>query len=143
MNEILKFLVLAFIFCSCDYCQECNNIESNIKGICVKTDSLYTISLSSLTSFEWDILYVIQGPTIDDEVDKFIGIRYNKVIQDNRRQYIYVKGNMIVKEYSSYCDFNLSAPQSYTLGHKYFSSTVIKVQKKEGEGHFIYRVEIP
>ena len=116
-------------------------MEEKLKVLCVKTDSVYTVSLASLTDFTWDNLYVIEGPTIDDEVEEFIGISYKKVVQDNRRQYIFIKGNEVVKEYSSYCDLNLSKHPSYTIGHKYSKTSLVLVQKNEGEGHFIYRVE--
>jgi len=112
-----------------------------IKGICVKTDTVYAIPLASLTDFEWDTLYVISGPTVDNEAGDIIGIDYKKIIPDNSRQYIFIKGNEIVKEYSSYCNINLSKHPSYTLGHKYSHSSIVNVEKKESEGRFIYRVE--
>lgn len=140
MIRILSIIVIAF-FASCTNFQECNDIELKMKEICVDTDTVYTISLASITNFEWDTLYVIGGPTIDNEVEQFIKVSYKNVIQDNRRQYIFVKGNEIVKEYSSYCTLNLSKHPSYEIGHKYSNTSLVQVEKKEGEGHFIYRVE--
>lgn len=116
-------------------------MEQQLKAICVKPDSVYTISLASLTDFKWDLLYVIDGPTVDNEVEDLIGITYKEVIRDKRRQYIFIRGNQIVQEYSSYCDLNLSKHPSYTIGHKYVNTSLIRVQKREGEGHYIYRVE--
>lgn len=140
MIRLLSIIIIIF-FSSCSNFQECNDIELKIKEICIKTDSVYIIPLASLTNFEWDVLYVIGGPTIDNEVEEFIGIGYKKTIQDNRRQYIFIKDNQIVKEYSSYCNLNLSKLPSYTIGKKYLNTSQIFVQKKETEEHFTYRVE--
>lgn len=141
MTRLLTVLgVIAFIS-SCSDFQKCNDIELKIKEICVETDSLYTIPLTSLTNFDWDVLYVVGGPTVDDEVEDFIGVSYKKVIQDNRRQYIFIKDGQIVKEYSSYCDINLLEFPSYTIGTKYVNTSRIQIQKKKGGEHFIYRIE--
>ncbi len=140
MIRILSVIVIAF-FVSCSNFQECNDIELKIKDICVESDTVYTIPLTSLTNFEWDTLYVIAGPTVDNEAGDIIGRKdYKKIIPDGRRQYILVKGNEIVKEYSSFCNLNLSTS---CIKYKcmYLNTSVIKVKKKEGEGHFIYRVE--
>ncbi len=110
--------------------------------LCIKEDSTYTIPLASLTDFEWDALYVISGPTVDNEAGDIIGRKdYKKIIPDNSRQYIFIKNNKIVQEYSSYCNLNLAKSPSHTMGHKYLNTSRIQVQKKESEGVFIYRVE--
>lgn len=130
------------LFYSCSNTEQCNEIELKIKEKCVKTDTVYSIPLASLTDFEWDTLYVISGPTVDNEAGDIIGMDdYKKIIPDNSRQYIFIKDNKIVKEYSSYCNLNLSKHPSYTMGHKYSSTSVIQVQKQESEGHFIYKIE--
>lgn len=141
MNKIFATILIALVFCSCSDFQECNYMELKLKEACVETDSIYTVSLASFTDFKWDALYVIEGPTIDNEVEEFIGISYKKVIQDSRRQYIFVLKNQIVEEYSSYCNLNLSKHPSYTIGHKYLYSSLIRIQKKKSENHFIYKIE--
>ena len=141
MIRMLSIIGLVLLFGSCSNFQDCNDIESKIKEKCVKTDSLYTIPLASLTTFDWDILYVIGGPTVDNEVEDFIGVSYKKVIPDNRRQYIFVKDREIVKEYSSYCNPNLLELPSYTSGTKYLNSSRIRVQKIKRSEHFVYKVK--
>lgn len=141
MNKIFTTIFTALVFSSCSDFQECNYIELKLKDACVKTDSIYTVSLASFTDFKWEALYVVEGPTIDDEVEEFIGISYKKVIHDNRRQYIFVLKNQIVEEYSSYCNLNLSKHPSCTIGHKYLYSSLVRIQKKKSEKHFIYKIE--
>ena len=143
MIRLLTVIGLVALLSSCSNTQKCNELEQKIMDVCVKTDSTYTVTLCSLTDFEWDTLYVIGGPTVDNEAGDIIGMDdYKKIIPDGRRQYVFIKGNEIVKEYSSYCDLILpkSKLSSYT-GRKYSNTSQIQVQKKEDEGHFIYRLE--
>jgi len=141
MIRLLTFIGLVSLLGSCSNTQKCNELEQKIMDICVKKDSTYTIPLASLTGFKWDTLYVISGPTVDNEAGDIIGMDYKKIIPDNSRQYIFIKNGKIVEEYTSYCSLNLSILPSYSMGHKYLSTSQIQVQKKEDEGHFIYRLE--
>ena len=140
MIRFLSFIVVVHFY-SCSNTQKCNELEQRIMDICVKTDTTYTIPLASLTDFEWDTLYVISGPTVDNEAgDIMERIDYKKIIPDGSRQYIFIKGNKIMKEYSSFCNLNLSTPcTEYKC--KYLNTSVIQVEKKEREGHFVYWVE--
>lgn len=140
MNRFLNIIGLLAFLSSCSNTQRCNELEEKIMNVCAETDSTYTIPLASLTDFEWDTLYVISGPTVDNEAGDFIGMDYEKTIPDNSRQYIFVENGKVVKEYSSYCTLNLSALPSYSIGYKYSSTSQIQVQKKEGEGTFTYKV---
>jgi hypothetical protein len=144
MIRILIFLgAITLLFSSCldSNFKECNDLELKIKGLCQTTDSIYMIPIASLTDFKWDELYVISGPTVDDEAEEIIGIDYKGIILDNRRQYIFIKDGKIIKEDCSFCDVTLSGKDQYSLGSKYLYNSVLRVKKKEGEGHFIYFVE--
>lgn len=141
MNRFFTIIGLVSLLSSCSDAQKCNELERTVMDICVKTDSIYAITLGSLTDFEWDTLYVISGPTVDNEAGDIMGMDYKKIIPDNSRQYIFIKDGKIIEEYSSYCNLNLSIVPSYSMGHKYLSTSQIQVQKKEGEGHFVYRLE--
>lgn len=141
MIRLLSVITVVF-FSSCSHTQKCNELEQKIMDICVQADSTYTISLVSLTDFEWDTLYVISGPTIDNEAGDVIEIKdYKKIIPDKSRQYVFVKDNKIVKEYTSYCNLNLSKTSSYTISHKYSNSASLKVKKIILEDQFIYNLE--
>ncbi|KAB1061473.1 hypothetical protein [Salibacter halophilus] len=142
MIKSLTVIGLLIFLSSCSNTQRCNELEQKIIDICVKKDSTYTIPLASLTNFEWDTLYVISGPTVDNEAGDIIGIDdYKKLIPDGSRQYIFIKRNKIVKEYSSYCSLNLSGKCLHKENCKYLDTSIIQVEKQEGEGHFIYRLE--
>ena len=141
---MIRFLsiIAIVLFYSCSNSQECNEVEKRIMDICVKTDSIYSVPLASLTDFEWDILYVISGPTVDNEAGDNIGRSdYKKIIPDNTQQYIFVKDDKVVKEYSSYCNCSLGELSTSISKNKYLNTSIIQVQKKESEGQFIYRVE--
>jgi len=134
-------IVVFFIYRSYLSFQDCNDLELKIKEMCVETDSVYTTPLASLTSFEWEVLYVISGPTVDNEVEELIGISYEEVIQDGERQYIFINDDQIVKEYSSHCDINLSKHPAYAIGQKYSNTSLIQVEKKKIKGEVYYQVE--
>ncbi len=140
MNRILTVIGLIVFLGSCST-PECNEFEQKIMDICLKEDTTYIITLGSLTEFEWDTLYVIGGPTVDNEAGDIIGLEYKKLVPDDRRQYIFTKDRKIVKEYSSYCMLNLSVSTRYIDDCKYLSTSKIQVVKKKGEGHFVYWVE--
>ncbi len=140
MNRILTVIGLIVFLGSCST-PECNEFEQKIMDICLKEDTTYIITLGSLTEFEWDTLYVIGGPTVDNEAGDIIGLEYKKLVPDDRRQYIFIKDRKIVKEYSSYCIFDLTLPPSYSMGYKYLNTSKIQVIKKKGEGDFIYRLK--
>jgi len=143
MNKYFYSIVVFIFLSSCNTTiPKCNKIELQIKEICTDVDTSYYISLDSLTNFEWDNLYVIGGPTVDNEVEEFIGISYKKVIQDNKRQFIFTKNQKIIKEYSSYCDLNLIQHQTHMIGTIFHNTSVIQVQKKQRGEHFIYYVDI-
>ncbi len=134
----IVLVVLAFhsygLFNVSNVFRECSDFELSMKDKCVEVDSVYSFSLGSLTDFEWDELYVIRGPKFPIEVERRISVEYDKVIQDNYHQYIFIRNENIVKELRSSCSFGLR------FGGKYTSSTIVSMKKKESEGIMRYRV---
>lgn len=103
---IFKFLLL-FCFFSCFGNQgDCKKEMLLLNGL-KSHDSLLFFQAKELSNLAWDSLFVISGPTFDDEVERIIGVNYNKIIEDGEFRYIFTKDKAIVTEFSTHCALNL------------------------------------
>lgn len=142
MSRIILLLAIMQSLYSCSNKEGCNELDVRIKDVCTMPNVIYSVSLDSLVDFEWDELYIIGGPRFPEEVEEIIKLDYKKVIKDNYEQYIYVKGNKIVKEEASSCrDFTLSIfKESRLNGYtKYNKSSIISVRKEEIDGKLEFK----
>jgi hypothetical protein len=141
MKKIGKTVISVIIlisFTSCCLVDRCSPLEIKLKEICVKADTIYCFPLNSLLDFEWEELYIISGPRFPDEIEEIIGIKYNKVIPDNYRQYIYLKNGKLIKEYRTSCRYiNLMMynENGYTM---YNSSSVINIETRLIDEEWLY-----
>lgn len=121
--NLVSFIIILLFFSSCSW-DKCAPLEMELKKQIVEADSIYSIPLNNLTNFEWTDLYVISGPRFPQEVKEITGLEYNKVIQDDRRQLIFILGNSIVKEYSSSC-------RNFSWGRLTFSKGEVRFLNKD------------
>src|SRR5690554_4511060 len=119
----ISFIIILLSFSSCSW-DKCSPIELEMQKLVVEVDSVYSIPINTLTNFEWTELYVISGPRFPQEVKEITGLEYNKVIQDDRRQLIFIKENKIIKEYSSSC-------RNFSWGRLTFSKGEVRFLNKD------------
>lgn len=138
MNSIL---IIIFFQIGCTFWDGCSAFEQGLKDICKEKNIFYSVALSEVTDFEWDSLYVISGPRFPDEVEEIINCKYGDMVQDDCRQYIFLKNGLIVNEFSSQCrSFSFIGLMDGKGYAQFGNSSKIKVKKWNDEDVFYYQV---
>lgn len=142
MMKMIMSVISLLVLWSASSCSDdtyCASIEREIMDRCVKADSVYSIKLNTLTQFDWDTVYVIRGLSFPEEVEGVIGLKYDKVIQDDHTQYIFTKDRKIVKEFTSEC-LSRRILVGETRGIvKYPNAATVQIKKQINEGGEYYK----
>ncbi len=102
---LIALFVIALFGCfeQEDFCKE----EKGLIRFLEPIDSVAYFRVKDLVFFTWDTLFVVSGPTIDNEVQSIIGVNYDKVIKDGEVNYYFMREGSIILDFSTYCTLNL------------------------------------
>jgi hypothetical protein len=101
MKALISILFFAPFIVSCSNDNIEKQIANEIETKCGKKECL--IKIATLTTFDWDKMYVFtQAATLDD-VDQALGFNYINYVE-LRRPIIFVKDNQIVNYENDYRD---------------------------------------
>jgi hypothetical protein len=91
-----KLILISFLLLFLFGCRK--NIENQIgiKGRDCPTNSNCVITISQLTDFSWDKMYVFEPTESFQTINKIIDIDYSKFYKDFTRPIIFTKGKKIV-----------------------------------------------
>lgn len=120
MQQILRVLNRKIISCSvflffvsgCNILsQSCSEFEQSLKNVCQIDDTTYAININQLTNIDFDTLYIFEEQWFPDEVEQIIGAKYEKVLPDDGRQFVFMKNKKIIKQFHSECSIDFSIDQ--------------------------------
>jgi len=116
-----------------------STFENLVKSTSVEVDKTYEVKLKQNIKFDFDKLYIFEGPRFPSEIEGIIKIKYNDLLDDGDRLYVYVKNNIITKqEKSASKDVNihrLMNEQGYTI---LYPQSIIFTKKKKHTSSFYY-----
>lgn len=99
-TRFLLYWACIIFFCNCQPNVKdkiITKIEKNCKAFNKVDDCIF--SLESITEFEWDKMYVLDGPRSPDLISKVIGFECDcGFLPDDSRRLVFVKGEKIVYE---------------------------------------------
>lgn len=137
------FCLLVFMLAAISCQKQCPGIHRAYKARCVNFDTTYTFSLGELTDFDWDVIYIVDGPKVDSEAGELIGLTsYKGVIQDGATSTFFILDSTIVMEYDSECLRLPASGRRFGLSTKYVPESKLRVRKELVDGRVKYHVEI-
>ncbi|ABQ06719.1 hypothetical protein [Flavobacterium johnsoniae] len=143
IKQTLRIINVVIVFFTLTSCFEDNATDSTfenlIKSTSVDIQKTYEIKLDKNIKFDYDKLFIFEGPRFPSEIEGVTKIKYDDVLDDGDRLYLYVKGNIITKkEKSTSKDVNihrLMNEQGYTV---LYPNTVIFAKKQKNGDDFYY-----
>lgn len=136
--KIISSFIFLLVFVSCFKENTDSTFESLIKSTSVEVNKTYKIKLKDNIRFHFDKLYVFEGPRFPSEIEKVTKIKFDDVLDDGERLYLYVSNEAIVKqEKSTSMDVNihrLMNDQGYTI----LNSETIVCAKRQKNGNDFY-----
>jgi len=138
--RIISVVIAFFTLTSCFRGNETNStFENLIISTSVDLNKTYEIKLDKNIKLDYDKLFIFEGPRFPSEIEEVIKIKYEDVLDDGDRLYLYVKGNIITKQEKSTCkDVNihrLMGEQGYTV---LYPETIIYTKKQKNGNDFYY-----
>lgn len=137
--KIISTVAFLFILTSCfKETVEDSIFENLIKSTTTELNKTYEIELKKNVQFDFDKLYVFEGPRFPSEIEKITNIKYDDLLDDGDRLYLYVKNEVIIKQEKSTCkDVNvhrLMNEQGYTI--LYPESIIFAKKQKNGNDFY-------
>jgi hypothetical protein len=134
-SVVIFFLILTACF------NENSNtsiFEELIINTCKKVDEDYKIELKNLTKFSYDKLYIFEGPRFPSEIEQVTNIKYDELLDDGVRLYLFVKNNNIIKQEKSLSkDVNIHRIMNEQGFCILSSETILYAkQKKNGDDNY-------
>jgi hypothetical protein len=101
-NLLLLLIVFAFAGCSKSDDELLNKLQTEVEKEAGKT-GYHTVSMESLTDFEWDVMYFFEGDVEVEEIENEIGFKWDgSTIPGGHNRLLFVHQNQVV----NYIDYN-------------------------------------
>lgn len=138
--KIISAVAVLLILASCfRENSEDSTFENLIKSTATKLNKTYEIELKNNIRFDFDKLYVFEGPRFPSEIEKITKIKYDDLLDDGDRLYLYVKNEVVIKqEKSTSKDVNihrLMNEQGYAI---LYPDTIIFAKKQKNVDDFYF-----
>lgn len=147
MRKIKKILIVISIpilfsmFSSCFKNSEKNadsTFENLARNTCIEMDKTYEIKLRQNIKYDYDKLYIFEGPRFPSEIEEITNIKYNDLLDDDYKLYLFVKNKVITKqEKSSSNDINIHRLMN-EQGYAVLLPETILFTKKRKNGNDVY-----
>ena len=136
---VISISVFFLMFNSCFKNSDKNDdssFESLAKNTCIETGKTYKIKLRQNIKYDYDKLYIFEGPRFPSEIEEITNIKYNDLLDDDYRLYLFVKNKVVIKqEKSSSKDINVHRLMN-EQGYVILSPETILFTKKRKNGNF-------
>jgi hypothetical protein len=95
-------VVLLLMFTAC-FNEDSNTsiFEEFIVSTCKQVKVDYKIELKDLPAINYDELYIFEGPRFPSEIEQIANLKYEDVLDDGVRLYLFVKNKKIIKQEKS------------------------------------------
>ena len=138
-NKILLYsigLLCVFIVISCSNKKEEALFVKNLASKCDFEEDSVILSISKITTFNWDTLYIIAPYTPKYEVNRILGFKYTDgnlnhsfVDDDSYTRFLFKKSDSIIKDFEVYDSdigksFGYLSDNTFSKGNAVFVSRI-------------------
>ena len=97
-----SIVILFLMFTACfNKSTNTSSFEEFIISTCKQVNVDYKIELKDLSKINYDNLYIFEGPRFPSEIEQITNLKYEDVLDDGVRLYLFVKNNNIIKQEKS------------------------------------------
>lgn len=130
-------IIILFLMVTACFNENSNTsiFEELIKSTCKQLDVDYKVELKDMIRLDYDKLYIFEGPRFPSEIEEIANVKYNDMLDDGVRLYLFVKNKNIAKQEKSLCkDVNIHRimnEQGFTV--LFPETTLLAKQKRNGD----------